>query len=197
MYVELVNLGMAKAKPPIWALFAAIPAIALTAAGIALARPANQALPPIPEAPVLLAAKDPNLQCPPVAPEQRPVLATEKLRVALAKRERSPFSPQDGFEAVTLFEVSAACFRASNQAEQANDASRSADLLRAKLDEDYRLRRVRLEHYYRTHQTAAAKRELAVLIPMTSHRRGAYTEWLAWLDRAATIELDERSRLAP
>ena len=195
MHVELVSLGMAKAKPPIWAFLVAIPAIAVTAVGIVLARPVDRGLPPIPEAPELVGPKD--VKCPDVAPEQRPVLAAEKLRVALAKRERSPFAPQEHIEAIALFEVSAACFRAAGQAEQATDADESADILRAKLDEDYRLRRVRLEHAYRTHQTHAVKRELAVLIPMTSHRRGPYTEWLAALDRAATMELEQQGRLAP
>lgn len=195
MTVELVSLGMAKAKPPLWALFVAIPAIAITAVGVALARPVDRALPPIPEAPVLIGPKD--AKCPDVSPEQRPVLATEKLRVALAKRERSPFAPQDGIEAIGLFEVAGACFRAAAQPQQANEADEAANLLRAKLDEDYRLRRVRLEHAYRTHQTNAVKRELTVIIPMTAHRRGPYTEWLAALDRAATAEIEQRGRLAP
>jgi hypothetical protein len=195
MTVELVSLGMAKAKPPLWALFVAIPAIAITAVGVALARPVDHALPPIPEAPVLVGAKD--AKCPEVSAEQRPVLATEKLRIALAKRERSPFAPQDGIEAIGLFEVAGACFRAAALPQQANEADDAANLLRAKLDEDYRLRRVRLEHAYRTHQTSAVKRELAVIIPMTAHRRGPYTEWLAALDRAATAEIEQRGRLAP
>ena len=195
MSVDLVQLGMAKAKPPLWALFIAIPAIAITAVGVALARPVDRGLPPIPEAPVLVGPKD--ARCPDVSAEQRPVLATEKLRIALAKRERSPFAPQEGFEAIALFEVSAACFRAAGQPQPATEADDSANALRVKLDEDYRLRRVRLEHAYRTHQSNAVKRELAVLIPMTSHRRGPYTEWLAFLDRAVTIELEQGGRLQP
>lgn len=195
MSVELVSLGMAKAKPPVWALFVAIPAIALTAVGVALARPIDRGLPPIPEAPVLVGPKE--AKCPDVSPEQRPVLAAEKLRIALAKRERSPFAPQEGFEAIALFEVSAACFRAANQAQPAAEADDSANVLRVKLDEDYRLRRVRLEHAYRTHQSNAVKRELTVLIPMTSHRRGPYTEWLQFLDRAVTMELEQNGRLSP
>ncbi len=195
LYVELVSLGMAKAKPPIWALLVAIPAIAITAVGVALARPIDRGLPPIPEAPALISANE--SKCPELAPEQRTVLAAEKLRVALAKRERSPFAPQDGFEAIILFELSAACYRAAGKPELGTEPDDNAHLLRVKLDEDYRLRRVRLEHAYRTHQTNAVKRELAVLIPMTSHRRGPYTEWLSFLDRAATQELEGRGRLAP
>ncbi|HEY8078745.1 MAG TPA: FHA domain-containing protein [Labilithrix sp.] len=193
IFVEVVSLGMAKAKPPYWALFVAIPAIVLTAVGVALARPADHGLPPIPEAPALIGPK--NARCPELAPEQRTVLATEKLRIALAKRERSPFAPQDGIEAVGLFELAAACFRDVGQNDQAKTSDDAADALRMRLDEDYRLRRVRLEHAYRTHQLNAMKRELAVLIPMTSERRGPYTEWLAALDRAVTIELDEHGRL--
>jgi hypothetical protein len=193
MTIELVSLGMAKAKPPIWALFVVIPAVALTAVGIALARPVDRALPPIPEAPVLIGPKD--ARCPDVAADQKPVLANEKLRVALAMRERSPFAPRDGYEAVALFETAAACFRESDDAEQAKDADDAAEVLRVKLDEDYRLRRVRLEHAYTTHQVHAAKRELNVLIPMTAHRKGPYTEWLAAVDRAATLEIQDRGRL--
>ena len=136
-------------------------------------------------------------KCPGLAPEQQSVFAIEKFRIALAKRERSPFAPEEGFEAITLFELSASCFRALNQVDHAVEAEDASIVLRSKLDEDYRLRRVRLEHAYRTHQTNAVKRELAVLIPMTSHRRGPYTEWLSALDRAATAELGQRGRLAP
>lgn len=193
--VELVNLGMAKAKPPIWALFVVIPAVILTAVGVALARPIDRGLPPIPEAPPILAPKD--ARCPDLSVEQKSVLATERLRIALAKRERSPFAPQDGFEAVSHFELAAACFRTADKADQANEADEAARMLREKLEEDYRLRRLRLEHAYRTHQTGALKRELQVLIPMTAHKKGPYTEWLAFLDRAASIELEERGRLAP
>lgn len=195
MTVELVSLGMAKAKPPIWALLVAIPVIAITAVGVALARPVDRGLPPIPEAPSLFSEGE--AKCPDLAPEQRTVLATEKLRVALAKRERSPFAPQDGFEAITLFQLSAACYRSVGKPELATEPDDSAHLLRVKLDEEYRLRRVRLEHAYRTHQTGAVKRELSFLIPMTAHRRGPYTEWLSAVDRAATMELDQAGRLAP
>lgn len=193
MTIELVSLGMAKAKPPIWALFVVIPAIAITAVGIALARPVDRGLPPVPEAPVLIGPKD--AKCPDLAAEQKANLAKEHLRVALSLRERSPFAPQEGYEAVLRFEIAAACFRATGDQEQAKDSDDAADVLRVKLEEDYRVRRVRLEHAYRTHQVHAAKRELVVLIPMTAHKKGAYTDWLAAVDRAATLEIQEQGRL--
>lgn len=195
LYVELVSLGMAKAKPPVWALLVAIPAVAIAVTVVALTRQANAGLAPIPEAPAILAAK--SAKCPDLANEQRVAFATEKHRVAVAKRERSPFAPQEGFDAINLFEQAAVCYRAAGQAEEAASDDASADALRVKIDEDYRLRRVRLEHAYRTHQIGPAKRELSVLIPMTAHKPGPYTEWLSALDRAANREIQDRGRLAP
>lgn len=191
--VELVSLGMPKAKPPIWALLVAIPLVVLTAVGIAVARPRDKGLPPIPEAPAILAPND--ARCPDLSAEQRVVLATEKHRIALAKRERSPFAPQEAFEAIALFELSAACFRAAERPELAAEPEAAARMLRERTEEEYRLRRLRVEHAYRTHQLVTLKRELAVLIPMTAHRRGPYTEWLSFLDRAATAEIDDGRRI--
>ena len=190
-----MNLGTAKAKPPVW-LFAAILPVLGAVAAVVLANPARGAEPPIPEAPVLLAPKGAT-PCPSVSPEQKPTLAAERHRIGLAKRERSPFSPQDGLDAVTDFEVAMACWRESGQGGPAGEAEHDADALRAKLSEDYRIRRVKLEHAYRIRDASAIKRELVVLIPMTSRRRGPYSEWLASLERAVTIDMQQRSRLAP
>ena len=192
--VELMDMGAQKAKAPVWALLLLVPVIVLSVAAAAYARAPRRAEAPIPEAPSLLPAKD-AASCPQVADDQRAGLAAEKLRIALAKRERSPFSPPDGFEAVVYFETAAACYRASGLPDDAVQATAAADVLRGKLDEDYRLRRVRLEHAYRVHDLSAIKRELAVLLPMTASHRGPYTDWLAALDRAASAELDQRSRL--
>lgn len=195
LHVELVNLGTAKAKPPVW-LFAAILPVLGAVAAVVLANPARGAEPPIPEAPALLAPKGAT-PCPNVSAEQKPILAAERHRVGLAKRERSPFSPQDGLDAVTDFEVAMACWRDAGQAGPAGEAEHDADALRTKLSEDYRIRRVKLEHAYRIRDASAMRRELVVLIPMTSRRRGPYAEWLASLERAVTLDMQQRSRLAP
>jgi hypothetical protein len=194
--VELVDMATPKAKAPFWAISALIPLLGVSVAALAFAHGPKAGEAVIPEAPVLLPAKE-SAACPTVASDQRLGLAAEKLRIALAKRERSPFSPPDGFEAVVYFETAAACYRIAAQPSEAAQANHSADALREKLEEDYRLRRVRLEHAFRLRDAVAMKRELVVLIPMTSQHRGPYTDWLAALDRAATAEIDQRGRLAP
>lgn len=193
--VDLVDIGAPKARPPFWALAVLVPVLVL-AVTVAFARKPTGAGLAIPDAPVLLPLKD-VASCPNVPADQRSSLAAEKLRIALAKRERSPFSPPDGFEAVVFFEMAAACYRAADQPMEAADADRAADMLREKLDEEYRIRRVRLEHAYRIHDPVAAKRELTVLILMVSHQSGPYLEWLRAFDRAATAEIEQRGRLTP
>jgi hypothetical protein len=194
MSVDVVDMGTAKAKPPFWALLALLPIAILTVTAVVFARPNGNRLPPLPPAPELLPQKAMAV-CTNVAADQRVALANEKNRIALAKRERSPFSPQDGFEAVAYFEYAASCYRASSMGPEAQQAEHSADVLREKLDEDYRVRRVRLEHAYHVHDTPAVKRELSVLIPMTSSHRGPYTEFLAALDRAVTAEIEQQGKL--
>lgn len=192
--VELVDLAPARAKPPYAVILAALMILGTVIATILLAHPPAKADPPIPEAPVLLPPKE-AAACPPTSTEQRPMLAAEKLRIALAKRERSPFSPVDGLDAVIFFETAGACFRQSSMPNEAKEADHSADVLRHKLDEDYRVRRIRLEHAYRIHDTMAVKRELNVLIPMTARNRGPYTDWLLALDRAVNDELNRKGKL--
>jgi hypothetical protein len=161
---------------------------------MAMARPAEQRDPVIPEAPALLPSKD-AASCASVSGDQRVALAAERLRIARAKQERSPFFPPDGIDAVSYFEGAAACYRAVSMMPDATSATQSADALWLKVDEDYRVRRVRLEHSFRVHDVPAMKRELDFLIPMTAQRRGPYTEWLAAVDRNVIAELEAKGRL--
>lgn len=196
--VEPVDIGAPKARPPYLWILAFIPFVALAAVAFAIAHPPKREEAAIPDAPPLLPARG-STPCPSVPLDQRHGLAAEKLRIALAKRERSPFSPRDGLEAVLFFETAAACFEGAGESGESADVRRSADALREKLEEDYRVRRVRLEHAYRIHDAPAAKRELSVLVPMTAHQRGPYVEWLTAFDRAATAEIAASSttRLTP
>src|SRR4029079_13665469 len=110
---------------PPWELLGLIP-IAMAVAVIAIA-PGSRAAPlVVPDAPGLFPPKG-TAPCPNVTPDQRGALAAEKLRIALAKRERSPFAPQDGIEAVQLFEISAACWRMAGGRGGAGQAGRFAD----------------------------------------------------------------------
>jgi hypothetical protein len=190
--VESVELGQkVKTRSPFW-LLAPVPFIVL-AVTFFFATAAAGAPPAVPDAPKLFDA--PLTTCPTAAgPDQLRALAGEKLRLGSAKRERSPFSVHDGVEAVPLFESAAACYRVARLPDVERSATGSATALRQKLEEEYRVRRVRLEHAYRLNDLVAAKRELNVLIPMLSHRPGPFLDWMKWLDRAAAVEIDRRAR---
>jgi hypothetical protein len=188
--VEPVDLRpSAKKRSPFWAL---TPLAVLAAAAIVFAvRASTAAEMYIPPAPALL---DPPVKtCPNPKSPTLAVFAAERARVGYAKRERSPFSRADGIEAVGLLEVASACFGAAGRAEDEHETRAAAQSLRTKLDEEYRVRRVRAEHAVRVQDVVGAKRELGVLIPLTAHRHGPYVDWLASMDRYATRGIDERA----
>lgn len=188
--IQIVDLTPAhRARSPFWAL-APVPLLAAVAVFVAT-RSAPAAEAPIPPAPALLDAA--VATCPNAVSPTLPAYAAERARIGLAKRERSPFAPADGIEAVTLLETAAACYRLVAMPEAEHEASAAALGLRARLEEEYHVRRVRVEHAFKVGDPLGAKRELAVLIPMTAHRRGAYIDWLGSVDRYATASLEQRS----
>ena len=194
--VETIALGLAKPKPPYWLFLVAIPLLGVTMATLAMARGPGTSELAIPDPPALLPPPD-AATCRAVPADQRAGLAHEALRVALSKRERSPFAPGDGVEAVMQLEHAAACFTNAGMAGDAGQATEDARKLRERLEDDYRVHRVRVEHAYRTHDPAVARRELEVLIPLTAHLRGPYIDWLNALDRAAAAELANRGKFTP
>ena len=188
--VEAVDLDQKRrGRSPFW-LLAPVPVVAIIAT-IIYSRVAASAELPIPEAPTLFDA--PVSTCPVQGTELYMPFAADKLRTALAKRERGPFSRRDAVDAVPLFEVAAACFHLAGAADDEREALAGAASQRKKVEEEYRVRRVRLEHAFRIADPFGAKRELTVLLPMTAHRRGPYVEWLASLDRYATVEVERRA----
>lgn len=188
--VEAIDLGIGeRGRSPFWAL-APVPVLAALAIFFAT-RAAPAATPPIPQAPALLDA--PVTACPAPTSPTLPGFAAERARVGLSKRERSPFSPADGIEAVGLLETASACYRAAGMAGPEKDTARAAQTLRTRLDQEYHVRRVRVEHAFNVGDPAAAKRELIVLMPMLAHRHGAYFDWLASVDRYATSALESKN----
>jgi hypothetical protein len=177
-------------RSPFWLLLP-VPVVALIAV-IFLSPPAPRAEAFIPEAVPLF---DPPISTCPVPPrEEVRAFANERLRLALARRERGPFLRTEAVDAVPLFEVAAACFRTAGLTKEAAEADQAAKTLRRKLEEEYHLRRVRLEHAFRTADPFGSRRELLVLVPMTARRKGPYVEWLASVDRYAKLEVEQRSQ---
>lgn len=115
--------------------------------------------------------------------------ARERMAVADAKRERRPFYVKDGVSAVPTYEVAAACFRAGGDPSSANLADESAKYLRREMTDDFRMRRVRLEHDLSTEDYVAAQKEVRVLLQFVEGKSGEYVTWLANLERKLKLKI--------
>jgi hypothetical protein len=188
---KTIDLGSRdQGRSPFW-LF--VPALVVAIGAIVFyARKSESHALVIPPAPPLFDA--PNETCSLPQNDLLPALAAEKLRLAMTRRERGAFSIGDAVDAVPLFETAAACFRVVGDNSGADDATRAAQTLRMRLEEEFHVRRVRLEHAFRLGDAGLAKHELAVLLPMTARRKGPYVEWLVQVDRQASIELDRQAQ---
>jgi hypothetical protein len=115
--------------------------------------------------------------------------ATERMAVADAKRERRPFHVQDGVQAVPIYETAAACFRAGGDPGSAGLADESAKFLRREMNDDFRTRRVRLEHALTIQDYVSAQKEVRVLLQFTEGKSGDYVTWLSNLDRKLKLKV--------
>jgi hypothetical protein len=121
--------------------------------------------------------------CPQGQPDSALADANARLAIAMSKQERSPFRPEDGVAAVTLFEQVAACLRVAGHGEDAADAeARAKDLRRTTLD-DLRVHRLRLQRAMATEEWAMAEREARVLLEYFPPGSGEYVTWLSNLRR--------------
>ncbi len=116
--------------------------------------------------------------CPQSAPDQALVLANDKFDIAQGKRERSPFAPKDGVQAVDLYKMAAACFRVGGDTRDADEADQSALQLSTTITQDFRARRVRLEHVLALGDYDLARHDVQVLRSLTEGKSGAYVQWL-------------------
>lgn len=114
--------------------------------------------------------------------------ARERMAVADAKRERRPFHVQDGVQAVPIYESAAACFRTGGDPGSAGLADDSAKFLRREMNDDFRTRRVRLEHALNVDDTVSAQKEVRVLLQFTENKSGDYVTWLSNLDRRLKLK---------
>jgi len=114
--------------------------------------------------------------------------AREKMTVADAKRERRPFHVQDGVQAVPTYEAAAVCFRAGGDAPSGILAEESAKFLRRDITDDFRTRRVRLDHALTVEDYVSAQREVRVLLQFTEGKSGDYVTWLSNLERKLKLK---------
>lgn len=136
--------------------------------------------PPPSSSPDLWAA--PITACP-YSGAQATAFARERMALADAKRERRPFHVQDGIEAVPVYEVAGACFRSGADPASAGLAEESAKYLRQEMSDEFRTRRVRLEHALSVQDDVSALKEIRVLLQLTEGKSGEYVEWLVRMNR--------------
>lgn len=115
--------------------------------------------------------------------------AREKMAVADAKRERRPFHVQDGVQAVPTYEAAAVCFRAGGDNASGTLAEESAKFLRRDITDDFRTRRVRLDHALVVEDYVSAQKEVRVLLQFTEGKSGDYVTWLSTLDRKLKLKV--------
>jgi hypothetical protein len=155
----------------------------------------------LPAAGYMLLAEEPDINAKRPPPKQVPELweapitscsyqggqatafARERMAVADAKRERRPFHVQDGVQAVPIYESAAACFRSGGDPASGQLADDSAKFLRREMTDDFRTRRVRLEHALNVDDNVSALKEVRVLLQLTEGKAGEYVQWLSNLDR--------------
>ena len=116
------------------------------------------------------------------------------MAAADAKRERRPFHVQDGIQAVPIYEMAAACFRAGADAPAGNLADDSAKYLRREMTDDFRMRRVRLDHALSIDDYVSAQKEVRVLLQFVEGKQGEYVTWLSNLDRKLKLKIGDIAR---
>lgn len=132
--------------------------------------------------------------CPQQSQTQALAIATDRVALAETKRERSPFDVKDGVSAVPLYEVASACYKAAGEPQAAEETKAIADMMRARLSEEYRTHSVWLEHSLKVQNWRAAQREVALMLAFTEGKTGEYVSWLSNLERQLRIKYGQRKQ---
>lgn len=93
--------------------------------------------------------------------------------------ERYPYEPQDGIQAVLLFQEARSCYLESGLNDRASRVESLADDLMRRIDVDYASSRLVLDSALASEKWALALAELRRLLHLTAHVKGhAYVEHL-------------------
>jgi hypothetical protein len=117
--------------------------------------------------------------CPMTSSDQALAFASDKFDIAEGKRERSPFSPREGLDAVGLYDLAAACFQRAGDSARAEEATSAAHQLRTAITQDFRARRLRLEHLMEVGDYELARKDVTVLRSYSEGKTGPWVNWLA------------------
>ena len=133
------------------------------------------------KAPELFSNEAPS--CPKKDPRQAAAFAQDQMLVAHGKRERMPFVMTDGVAAVDMYLVASACFSAGGQEAEAQSAKETAEALKAQITNDFRARRLRLDHMLKVEDFEVAAEDVEVLRSLMRGKKGRYVQWLAMVDK--------------
>jgi hypothetical protein len=114
-------------------------------------------------------------------------LADMLRRQGESARERAPFSPRDGVQAVELLSRAAACYVEAKNERQAKLSRAAAERLKLDLEHQFHVHQVRLERALDSHRYDQAKRETRILLSFAAPRGGAYFDWLSTLERQIDV----------
>jgi len=135
--------------------------------------------------------------CPDLTPAATETVVSTWLRDATGRHERSPFSPQDGVEAVRLYRRAAVCLKRLNRTQEAEELVVDADGLAGKLEKDFHVHRVRLSRALTEGNGVAARHEVTLLRGYLPQRGTDFALWLDYLDRRLGLQSKEVKPDAP
>jgi hypothetical protein len=173
-----------KKVQPIHVALVALTVVVLVGAILKLNKKA--AIAEAPKAPALFTEQ--VAPCPETGGEGALSAGYELLAQADSKRERAPFLPEEGLDAVPLYRTAAACLELGKDLITAKQARTTADALQAFVERDYHLHQVRV---YRASESAdfdLLAAETKVLSGYMKNSPGPYAAWLDQLGRDLEAE---------
>lgn len=165
---------------PLVLLLTALTALAVVGA-LSRRAPSQAALPEPPASPFVAGTPPPS--CPEVTRAAAGVAGGDLWREAVDHRERSPFYPRDGLDAVRAFDAAAACFDGAGNRAFAEEARVQATALRAQLDKSFHVHHVRLTHSINQRDFETSRVEVSILRGFLAGREHPYAAWLDNMDR--------------
>jgi hypothetical protein len=176
---------------PLVLLLAVLASFAVSAA--VAKKGAKQAkLPEPPTSPFIDAEGKAHFSCPEQASASAGVAAADLWREAMDHRERSPFSPRNGLEAVRLMNTAAACYDVGDNRDAGEEARTQATQLRSQLEKSFHVHRVRLDHSIATKDFSLSKVEVAILKSFMAGQDHPYAVWLDNMERWLEVTQGKR-----
>jgi hypothetical protein len=156
-------------------------------------RPRESTLGAAPPVPALWSATDadPCVQREPAVAEAQAVAYLEQ---AMARRERSPYAPEDGVESVSLYARAAACFTQAQNSGEAEYARGEAERMRQTSSRQFHVHQVRLERALATKEYDAAEAEARILRAFVGSAGPEYSGWLSDLQRRMKVLLSSKKK---